>query len=78
MYIPTLISFICSLDDHANDDHRAGLMGKMYPSRKLNMVLITVSSIGLIVFFLLIQRQVAVSDRQFFKRDAPLITEQLS
>jgi uncharacterized protein (DUF305 family) len=47
------------------------LMGKMYPNKKLNTILITLSSIGLIVFFLLIQRQTAVSDRQFLKGMIP-------
>ncbi len=47
------------------------LMGKMYPNRKLNIMLIAISSIGLIVFFLLIQRQAAVTDKQFLKGMIP-------
>ena len=47
------------------------LMGKMYGDRKLNAGLITVCSGGLIAFFLLIQSQTAVSDRQFLKGMIP-------
>jgi uncharacterized protein (DUF305 family) len=47
------------------------LMGKMYPNKKLNTILITLSAIGLIMFFLLIQRQTSVSDKQFLKGMIP-------
>ncbi|HEY9559866.1 MAG TPA: DUF305 domain-containing protein [Anseongella sp.] len=47
------------------------LMGKMYSNKKLNAVLITLSSLALVGFFLLIQNQMAVSDRQFLKGMIP-------
>lgn len=47
------------------------LMGKMYKNKKANIALISLSSIALISFFLLIQFQVAVSDRQFLKGMIP-------
>lgn len=47
------------------------LMGKMYSNRKLNISLITICSVGLIAFFLLIQSQTAVSDKQFLKGMIP-------
>src|SRR3546814_16233599 len=47
------------------------LMGKMYSNKKLNAVLITLSSLALVGFFLLIQNQIAVSDRQFLKGMIP-------
>lgn len=47
------------------------LMGKMYMNKKLNAVLISLSSVALIGFFLLIQFQTAVSDKQFLKGMIP-------
>src|SRR3546814_15590742 len=47
------------------------LMGKMYSNKKLNAVLITLSSLALVGFFLLIQNQIAVSERQFLKGMIP-------
>jgi len=47
------------------------LMGKMYMNKKLNAILISISSIALIVFFLLIQFQTGVSDKQFLKGMIP-------
>lgn len=47
------------------------LMGKMYGNKNLNINLISLCSIGLIAFFLLIQYQTAVSDRQFLKGMIP-------
>jgi len=47
------------------------LMRKMYMNKRLNAVLISLSSIGLIAFFLLIQFQTAVSDKQFLKGMIP-------
>lgn len=47
------------------------LMGKMYLNKKLNAFLIVLSSVALIVFFLLIQYQTAVSDKQFLKGMIP-------
>lgn len=43
------------------------LMRKMYMKKKLNGVLISVSSVALIAFFLLIQFQAGVTDKQFLK-----------
>lgn len=47
------------------------LMGKMYENKRLNVGLITICSVGLIAFFLLIQFQTAVSDKQFLKGMIP-------
>ena len=47
------------------------LMGKMYGNKRLNVGLITICSVGLIAFFLLIQFQTAVSDKQFLKGMIP-------
>lgn len=48
-----------------------GLMGKMYMNKKLNAFLISVSSVALIAFFLLIQYQAGVTDRQFLRGMIP-------
>jgi uncharacterized protein (DUF305 family) len=48
-----------------------GLMGKMYMNKKLNAFLISISSVALIAFFLLIQYQTGVSDRQFLRGMIP-------
>ena len=47
------------------------LMGKMYMNKKLNAILISISSAALIAFFLLIQFQIGVSDKQFLKGMIP-------
>ncbi len=47
------------------------LMGSMYIDKKLNAIVIAISSILLIVFFVLIRQQSAVSDRQFLKSMIP-------
>jgi uncharacterized protein (DUF305 family) len=47
------------------------LMRSMYTNRKLNYIIITVSSVMLIVFFLFIRQQTAVSDKQFLKSMIP-------
>ena len=47
------------------------LMGKMYMKKKLNAVLISLSSVALITFFLLIQYQAGVTDRQFLRGMIP-------
>ncbi len=47
------------------------LMGSMYIDKKLNAIVIAISSILLIVFFILIRQQSAVSDRQFLKSMIP-------
>ncbi|TQM51746.1 DUF305 family protein family protein [Arcticibacter tournemirensis] len=47
------------------------LMGKMYMNKRLNTVIISLSSVALIAFFLLIQYQTAVSDKQFLKGMIP-------
>jgi uncharacterized protein (DUF305 family) len=47
------------------------LMGKMYMDKRLNAILIGACSIGLILFFSLIQFQTGVSDRQFLKGMIP-------
>lgn len=47
------------------------LMGSMYMKKKLNYIIIAISSILLIAFFLLIRQQTAVSDKQFLKSMIP-------
>jgi len=47
------------------------LMGKMYMNKRLNALLISISSVALIVFFLLIQYQAGVTDRQFLRGMIP-------
>lgn len=47
------------------------LMGSMYMNKKLNMVIIAISSVALIGFFLLIRQQGFVSDRQFLRSMIP-------
>ena len=48
-----------------------GLMGKMYMKKKLNAFLISIRSVALIAFFLLIQYQTGVTDRQFLRGMIP-------
>lgn len=47
------------------------LMGSMYMNKKLNYIIIAISSAALIVFFLLIRQQTAVSDKQFLRSMIP-------
>lgn len=47
------------------------LMGSMYMNKKLNTVIIAISSVLLIAFFLAIRQQSFVSDRQFLKSMIP-------
>jgi hypothetical protein len=47
------------------------VMRTMYPNRKANLVIIAASVIALLVLLGLIQRQVAISDRQFLKSMIP-------
>lgn len=47
------------------------LMGKMYMNKKLNVVLISISSVVLITFFLLIRFQTGVTDKQFLNGMIP-------
>ena len=47
------------------------LMGKMYPNKNLNKLLIGVGVLLLVVFFMLIRGQTAVDDKQFLKSMIP-------
>ncbi|TQM49558.1 DUF305 family protein family protein [Arcticibacter tournemirensis] len=47
------------------------LMGKMYVNKRLNALLLSFGFAGLIGFFLLIQYQTGVSDKQFLKGMVP-------
>lgn len=47
------------------------LMGKMYPNKKLNTILIGVGVALLVLFFSLIRTQAAIGDRQFLKSMIP-------
>ena len=48
-----------------------GLMGSMYMDKKLNTIIVAISSILLIAFFVFIRQQSAVSDKQFLKSMIP-------
>lgn len=47
------------------------VMGAMYMDKKLNVIIIAVSSVLLIAFFVFIRQQSAVSDKQFLKSMIP-------
>ena len=47
------------------------LMGDMYTNKKLNAIIMALSSVALIAFFFFIQYQTAVSDKQFLKSMIP-------
>lgn len=47
------------------------LMGKMYPDKKLNTILIGVGAALLLTFFLLIRNQAAIGDKQFLRSMIP-------
>ena len=47
------------------------VMGAMYMNKKLNIILITISSVVLLSFFLFIRQQTGVSDKQFLKSMIP-------
>ncbi len=47
------------------------IMWKMYANRKLNTVILGLSTVLLIVFYLCIRQQTAVSDKQFLKSMIP-------
>ena len=47
------------------------LMGTMYQNKKLNMLIMGAALMALIVFWVLIRQQTAISDRQFLKSMIP-------
>lgn len=47
------------------------LMGMMYPKRKLNICIVTVSVLALIFFWFGIRQQIGVGDEQFLKSMIP-------
>ena len=47
------------------------LMGEMYHDKKVNMVIIVVSVMALVVFWMLIRQQIAISDKQFLRSMIP-------
>ena len=47
------------------------LMGSMYMDKKLNTIIVAISSILLVAFFVFIRQQSAVSDKQFLKSMIP-------
>jgi uncharacterized protein (DUF305 family) len=47
------------------------LMGAMYSDRRKNVVIMTVSLIALIMFWVLIRQQTAITDRQFLRSMIP-------
>jgi uncharacterized protein (DUF305 family) len=47
------------------------LMGAMYPNKKWNAIILGLSAIALVAFFLLIRQQAAVTDKQFLRSMIP-------
>lgn len=47
------------------------LMGSMYPNKKMNALLILAGVIALVLFWMLIRQQTAITDRQFLKSMIP-------
>ena len=47
------------------------LMGGMYPSKKWNALIATLSVVALVLFWFGIRRQVAISDKQFLRSMIP-------
>ena len=47
------------------------LMGAMYMNKKLNSILIAISGIAMVIFYMSIRQQGAVSDKQFLKSMIP-------
>lgn len=47
------------------------VMGAMYHNKKLNLVIIAAAVIALILFWILIRQQTAISDKQFLKSMIP-------
>jgi uncharacterized protein (DUF305 family) len=47
------------------------LMSSMYQNKKLNALIIAASVAGLVIFFLFIRQQTAISDRQFLRSMIP-------
>lgn len=47
------------------------LMGRMYPNKKLNAILIAVAAVTLAVLWIFIRNQTAISDEQFLKSMIP-------
>jgi DUF305 family protein family protein len=47
------------------------LMWNMYPNRKLNSLILSVSVVALIVFWVCIRQQTGISDREFIKSMIP-------
>jgi uncharacterized protein (DUF305 family) len=48
-----------------------GLMGAMYPDRRLNAAIVAVSLAALIAFWVLIRQQAGITDRQFLRSMIP-------
>lgn len=47
------------------------VMGAMYPNRKMNIVIIAAGLLALIVFWILIRQQTAITDKQFLRSMIP-------
>ena len=47
------------------------LMGGMYENKKMNLLIMAAAVIALLVFWLLIRQQIAISDKQFLKSMIP-------
>jgi len=47
------------------------LMRSMYQDQRLNAIILSMSSVALILFFVLIRQQTAISDRQFLRSMIP-------
>lgn len=47
------------------------LMARMYPNKRLNTLIITLSVVAGLIFFLFVRQQVGISDRQFLRSMIP-------
>lgn len=47
------------------------LMGMMYQNKRLNALIVALSVLGLVIFFLFIRQQTAITDKQFLRSMIP-------
>lgn len=78
-----MVNTIDNVYNNFNQFYMAGLMAApmviielivmraMYPNKRLNLLLIAVSTVALIGFFLFIRQQTAISDKQFLRSMIP-------
>lgn len=83
VFMYAMVNIFANIYPNFNQFYMAGLMttpmiiielavmGAMYHNKKLNTLIITLSFAALIVFWLLIRQQIAISDKQFLKSMIP-------